>query len=73
MASTGNKQRPPQVVLEALEGYVTILSEVYGEACMGEHWAGVPDWDDYLAAYEAAENENRALETNADLPRISER
>lgn len=73
MASTGNKKRPPQVVLEALEGYITILNEVYSEACMGEHWAGVPEWESYRIAYEAAEKENRALEQNANLPNLPER
>lgn len=67
MASVKKAGRPPQVVLEALEMYIMLLSEVYEEASKGTHWNGVPSWEDFAKEYHAAELENRRIQANADM------
>lgn len=67
MGSVAMEGAPPQVVLEALEGYSILIQEVYMEASSGVHWAGVPRWTDYLVAYLVAESENRTKVANADM------
>ena len=71
--SAGNGKRPTPLVGEALEGYAALIGEVYTEAMTGEHWAGVPDWNEYLTHYLAAEEENRRIEANENMPDIPKR